>query len=188
MDTKLRNSFRRLLKEENLDDPSWVLELDTFDEPPLFTRNTQVEFLHPVPGEQRPIVALEVALSLIEGIADAAARHAPDRSFFVCVTLSDFDSWRAGGQLIPTLAIYVDPNVSEPTPAALRLMNPYSAEGLETAKWLAQLGEHCANRYCVGELSTGAFDPELMRVYVGWRNAPSSNVRSVGSDLSSPGS
>lgn len=188
MDAHIRKHFRDLINEENLEDPSWILTLDNFDEPPLFCRTNQVEFLRSIPEELRPVVALDVALSLIEQIADVAAQRAPDRRFYICVTISDFNLWYTGEQTAPTPAIYVDPNEGNITPAEFRLVSPHSTEGLETARWLEQLGEQYVKRYCIGELSAGTFDPQLHRIYVGWRCVRAPNVRSVGSDLSSVGS
>src|SRR5690606_35199110 len=106
----------------------------------------------------------------------------------ICVTISDFNLWYTGKQTAPTPAIYVDPNEGNITPAEFRLVSPHSTEGLETARWLEQLGEQYVKRYCIGELSAGTFDPHLHRIYVGWRCVRAPNVRSVGSDLSSVGS
>jgi hypothetical protein len=184
MDGSIRSKFMALVRDEDLADPSWILRLDAFDEPPLFSRSGQVEFLRPLAEAERVVATLDIMLALIEQIADEAARCAMLRTFFVCATFSDFDSWRAGEQLVPTPAIYVNPNEGELTPSGLRLVEPHSVEGKAVAQWLVQLGPPRADQYCVGELSAETFDPELKRVYVGWRTDPFGNVRSVGSEIS----
>lgn len=182
MDRAIHDRFMALVRDEGLADPSWILSLDEFDEPPLFTRDAHVEFLRPLPTKQRLIVTLEVLLATMEMVANEAARGAPDRVFYVRATLSDFDSWRAGETLIPTPAIFVDPKDEE---RALRLMEPWSEDAIEIAQTLTFMGQGYADRYCVGELSAEVFDPETARVYLGWRTNPSLNVKSVGAEIGS---
>lgn len=183
MDPAILGRFMALLRDEDLADPSWVLMLDEFDEPPLFSRNDQVEFLRLLPERQRLIATLEIVLATIEMVANEAAQGAPGRMFFVCATFSDFDSWRAGAQLVPTPAIYVDPKDDEPASSGLKLVEPWSEQAVLVAKTLTALGRECADRYCVGELSSEDFDPEIERVYLGWRTNPAANVRSVGGEI-----
>lgn len=176
--------FMALLRAEDLADPSWVLELDEFDEPPLFTRYHQIEFLRRIPEEERCIAALEIVLSMIEEIAKEAMLGAPHRTFFVCANFSNFDSWRCGEQPIPTPAIFVNPDEDAMPRSAVPFVEPYSPEGKAVARWLVQLGAPFAERFVVGELPPMSFDPDLQRVYVGWRTDPFGNVISVGSDMS----
>lgn len=56
MSRAIQSRFMALLEEEKLADSSQILSLDDFDEPPLFSRNDQVEFLRPLTQEQ-PMVA-----------------------------------------------------------------------------------------------------------------------------------
>jgi hypothetical protein len=183
MDPAIQSRFMALLQEKNLADPSWILSVDEFDEPPLFSRNDQVEFLRPLPEKQRMIATLEIALSTIEMVANQAAQGAPGRVFFVCATFSDFDSWRAGAQIVPTPAIYVNPKDDETVSSGLRLVEPWSEEAALVSSTLTARGQNYADRYCVGELSAEVFDPEIGRVYLGWRDNPAVNVKSVGGEI-----
>lgn len=183
MDPKIRSNFMKLVRDEDLADPSWILQLDAFDDPPLYTRFRQIEFLRPLPETQRVVSTLEIMLSLLEQHADLAARCAAHRRFFLCVTFSDFDSWRAGEQIIPTPRVSVNPEEEMPQFSDCPLVEAYSVDGKAVAQWLNQLGPPRSEQYCVGELSIGTFEPDLACVYVGWRSDPSSNVRSVGSEI-----
>ena len=183
MEPSLYREFMALVRQEGLDDPSWVLTLDEFDEPPLFTRFRQLEFLRLVPETQRVVATLEIMLSLLERHAQEIVSAGSEREYFLCVTFSDFDCWRNGEQLIPRPAIFVDPNEDEAKRLRLMLVDSYSAEGNEVAQWLAHLGP-LGRQYCVGEVPVEVFDPELQKVYVGWRTDPAANIRSVGGDIS----
>lgn len=180
MRTAILEQFEALLKSEGLSDPAWILRLDEFDEPPLFTRVDQVEFLRALDVEERCLAALEMVLLEIDKIA-AVAAAASKQQFFVCATLSDFDMWRRGEQLLPLPAMYVNPCEQAAPEATFRLVEAYSADGEKVKGWLSQLGPDF-RKFVVGEPPPGS-DPDLHRVYVGWGVEPAKNIRSVGSDI-----
>lgn len=177
-----RDGFETLLKEEGLTDPRWVIALDDVDEPPLFSRVSQLAFLDKVPEEERCVAAMEIALQALEGIAGVAASEAPARRFFVCATVSDFVDWQHGEQPIPKVAILVGPDEEAlPGDKSVRYLSPYTQEGRMVEEWLRTLGSTVAQRFVVRELQLGRHDPAIHRVYIGWRKDPSANVCSVGS-------
>lgn len=71
MTSAMLNMMMAVVREEQLADPSWILDLDDIDEPPLFTRDEQVEFLYRIPRSERCVTALQVALMLLENVASA---------------------------------------------------------------------------------------------------------------------
>ncbi|MGE0550219.1 MAG: hypothetical protein AB7O24_25400 [Kofleriaceae bacterium] len=184
MNPAVHEKFEALLRAEGLNDPSWVLQLDDIDEPPLFTRHAQVEFLRDMPEEERCVAAVECVLSLLEKHAKEAIAMGQHRRFFLCATFLGFDEWRSGEVPIPTPAILVDPNDGITPRSDIGFVQPYTPEGKNVANWLTRLGTPFTERFVVAELPSGSFDPEIHRVYVGWRDNPSANVRSVGSEMS----
>lgn len=167
-----------LTHAQGLSDPSWVVELDEFDEPPLWGFDEEASFLRRVPRAERGALVVGVALKLLEDAAREAARRAADRSYLMSVTLyaEDFVS---GGSVFPRTNLFVDPNHPRTLPSGLGFVEAKTREGLETAAWLKSQPERTRKEFWVSELAPSK-EPEFSRVYIGWKRDPYVNVRSTG--------
>jgi hypothetical protein len=182
MDTSIAEKIWDVVRNEGLDDPQWILDLTESDEPPLFTRDAQVEFLEGVPQAERGTALLKVSLSLLEAIADTVvnARLPSQQRIFSCVTFTDFDAWRRGEVWVPTPAIYVDPHEEVAPGTEYAFIAAHTADGHEITGWLDRLGQPYAERFCVAELDSVSVPADLRRVYVGLRSSRTDHFRSIG--------
>ena len=186
----IRTAIDRLLHAQGLANASWILDLDDVDEPPIFNRISQVDFLREVSEDEKFDVVLEAVLLKLQDIAQVAAKCPRGRRYFVCATLSDFDEWENEEQPIPTIAFYVNPDEREMEGEGKfhRFGPSYSDSGLVVRGWLKRLNPSLAAQFVEAELHPPVLEPELRRVYVGWRVNPFDGVISVGSKLGNEGS
>ena len=162
--SEIRHRLDRLAAAEGLDDPTWVQQLTEFDEPPLFSRCEDVQFLVAVPEKYAAV--FEFALARLDQIADFLKTVEQRRNYFVCLTFMDWDLVEGGDQPIPTPSLLVSRNSVEEL-AEFRVRSIQSAEGRTVAGWLKRSGRQ---DLCVAEAVARSAE-EPARIYVGYRNA-----------------
>lgn len=168
-DTKAR--LERLVRKHDLSNPKWLRDLDEFDDPPLFYRNREVEFLRKVPSSERLPLLIEVTLAEFDRIAKTLdALDRPER-FFACVTLTDFDQVREGIVPVPTPRILVSPDwQKESLTSHWSCLSswscPLSAWARLVQDWTREVGRADV---CVGEHLPLSEEDEDTLVYIGYR-------------------
>ena len=154
-----------LLQREGLADPTWLCSLDEFDEPPLFSRSADVEFLRALPGDDRGVLVLGWAVAVLDRAGMLIESLPSASSYFLCLTLMDWDLVADGTQAVPTPSLFVSPQAPHEVPR-LGVRSPVTAAARQVSSWLARLDRE---DLCVRddlELDAGA----PVRVYVGYRS------------------
>ena len=176
--------LKDFLDAQGLGDPSWILELDEFDEPPLFTRFDQADFMAPLEPAQRFSMIMRLCVSVLEQFAELLSSRETDRLYLIFVTFGEvgFEIWREGDSMVPSPSFYVDPEYGDLPIVDASIFEPYTENGKAVQSWLSGLGEAALERYCVGEDPPDSYGRVhgYSRVYLGWRTDPCVNIRSVG--------
>jgi hypothetical protein len=141
----------------------WMVGLDEFDEPPLFSRCEDVAFLSQIDGSQRGIVLMKCAIEESDRAADFLAGIENREHYFVCLTVLDWELVAEGAQPVPTPCLFVSPR-AELELATFECLRPLTPEGLAVERWVESLGRA---DLCVGETISHGED-EGLRIYVGY--------------------
>lgn len=157
--------LERLLLASGLHDHAWLSALEEYDQPPLFTRYAQTEFMRAVAVELRGPLLLEFALTRILGPAAAAvSRMAAPERFFLCLTLEWWEAQAAGEAHALTPALLVSPKAQGEF-AGFQASRAGSDEARLVKKWLAAL-QRCD--LCVGESMLEDGEYSSRTVYIGY--------------------
>lgn len=163
-----------LLKAEGLADRSQFLEpMEESDEVPLYVSSPRIAFLADLPVEDQCIVLLAYALDYLDEVVKMAAqRLSPEElaDFFLMLTVKDWD--------------YYPEEVAKPhfwtTVCAREELQyistaaPYSEEARTVERWIKKLGREAD--YQVSDYDQPCDDPVTMRVFVGHRQLPRSEM------------
>lgn len=163
MDARLRERLERQLEKEDLRETAWVLTLDEYDEPPLFTRFHEMEFLREAPEPARGPAILQFAVEYLDRINEILVAQ-NDRARFACVTMTAWEHVATGEIPVALPAWLLVPD-AEREFAGFQVSPPTSPEALAVQRWLVELGR---DGDLVVARSESAED-HVETVYVGYR-------------------
>ena len=149
----------QILRREGLDDPAWIESLDEHDEPPLFSRAADLEFLRNDPA--REIIVLGWAIGALDRTRTAIERTPDPSRYFLCLTFLDWELVAEGMQVVPTPSLLVSPDVDREFPR-FRVRPPVSPEARRVSGWLAKIPRE---DLCVRDDVRPEAEP---RVYLGY--------------------
>jgi hypothetical protein len=183
--TPWRPDFAKLLAEEGLADRSqWLQPLDEFDEVPIYTRLRRIEFLNALRPAKRCAVLLGYALEYLDDVVHFVSDKlaAPELSeFFVMLTVLNWDDYPLDGIIRP--CFWTTSRASEELRCGTdedpyrSLVEPYSEQAALVQKWVTDLG--LQSKFVVLDEPSPAEDLALLRVYVGHRQLPRPEMRSI---------
>jgi hypothetical protein len=158
----LGQKFQELLRQEGWDDfPRWIVELQDFDEVPLYSRYAQIDFLShlPFPERNRLLVrtAADYLARLVTYVEDLKS-SGQSADLFCMLSILDWDDWdESEGQSLLTPAMFIT-NPSREILSYMPLAITSSPHGELIKSWLPQ-GDFLV---CDNALP----DPRVERVYV----------------------
>lgn len=156
-------ALNELVVRHGLNDHLWLKTLDEFDEPPVFIRADEVQFLSMLPWDERGPLVLRCMVGVLDGVAEFLTELEDGARFYACVAFMNWELVSDGTQSIPRSALFVSPNWQREL-ADFRLEPPTSPEGREVERWLSKVARH---DLVVAE--TPVLTNELHRVWVGYR-------------------
>ncbi|MFD8595648.1 Imm15 family immunity protein [Kitasatospora sp. NPDC059646] len=99
---EFEHDFDNLLADEDLDSfEEFLGPLETFDEVPLYSRYSQLDFLAPLTRPEANAWLVRAAVTYLERLAAHVAGRADD--FFCMVSITGWDDYRDGDFLTPSI-------------------------------------------------------------------------------------
>ena len=167
--------LRQLSLRESHYDANWVSALDEFDEPPLFTRVSDVQFLAEMSLPDRGQVTMAWTLEVLDAHARFLSALPAGNEFFLCLTFMDWGRVASGEQPVPTPRLFVSPRAADELLPSFALVPAERPLGRALESWMKPLNR---GDVVVAESATG---DEIERAYVGYK-APQ-GFQSVGTRL-----
>ena len=167
--------LQEVVSRQRLADASWLSVLEEHDEPPLFSRVDEVEFLAALPNNERLSLLLDVAARTLDDVAATIDRLPSAERFFVSLTITDWDDLEESGYHVITPALLVSPDWRR------EIIWPIGAPSVSA---FAKRVEHYYRAHSRGDLLVKERAPDLSqdtppKVYVGYRSGRH-RFRSVG--------
>ena len=181
-DPEILNELERLLEREQLADPAWILRLDEFDEPPLFPRFADADFLRVLAPQERALAVLDFAVRQLDRVQDLV-RCTPRQTaldLFACVTFDWWDEVESGEAATACPSFLVVPRHSQEHDPNVRFRPARTPRGQSVQSWLAVIGRD--KDLVAAEVTPDAYG----RVYVGYSGRTSTGLLSVGDFLDEP--
>ncbi|MGE3675729.1 MAG: Imm15 family immunity protein, partial [Polyangiaceae bacterium] len=161
----IETELERLLLASGLHDHAWLSALQEYDQPPLFTRYSETEFMRAVEVDLRGPLLLEFALRrILDPTAEAVKRMATPERFFLCLMLQAWEALAAGEAHAVTPALLVSPDARGEF-AGFQASRAGSHEARLVKKWLAALERF---DLCVGESMLEDGEYSSRTVYIGY--------------------
>jgi hypothetical protein len=162
VDPRFRDDFQRLLTERGLLDLNQYMEYpDYFDEPPLYTEDSQVAFLDQLPFEERNRQLIRAAVVHLGTLLDYSRTYFAGREYdyFCAVTVTGWEFFEDGDLLIPRFWFA---NPSRGVFNYLRLGPPVGEQSMFVLRCLDDDPEYLLNEDVVPEFGGS----RLERVFV----------------------
>jgi hypothetical protein len=162
VDPRFRDDFQRLLAERGLLELDRYMEYpDYFDEPPLYTEDSQVAFLDGLSFEERNRQLIRAAIVHLGTLLDHSRAHFAGREYdyFCAVTVTGWEFFEDGDLLIPRFWFA---NPSRGVFDYVRLGPPVSEQSLFVSRCLDDDPEYLLNEDVVAEFGGS----RLERVFV----------------------
>jgi len=167
--------LRQLSLRESHYDANWLSALDEHDEPPLFTRASDVQLLTQISMPERGQMTVAWALEVLDAHARFLSALPTGNEFFLCLTFMNWDLVACGEQPVPTPCLFVSPRAADELLSSFVLVPALRPFGRAIESWIAPL-----NRGDVLVAESATVD-ELERAYVGYRTPR--GFQSVGTRL-----
>lgn len=173
--SQIRHRLAKLSERHLNDDWSWLGRLEELDQPPLFYRLREVEFLRRVAQPDRTCYLVEWAVASLDRVRQAAiaASDSRERPFYVCLSFDDCGPATSGEYPVPIPAVTVSPNPERELLPDFDLQAPNTPACLLIAEAITWLGR---SDLLIGEKFNPAVDDQ--DVYVGY--VTGGGVRSLG--------
>jgi len=171
----VRKELERLLVREDLGDPAWPLTLDEDDEPPLFLRFSDAEFLRVLPPLERALSVIDFAAGQLDRIRSATSGALVDavHDLFVCLTFHWWGDVASGEAATVCPRFLVVPRYSKVCDQSVPFLAPQTANGNQVARWLETIHRQDL-------LAAEIVPDEIGRVYVGYRGPSATGFKSIG--------
>jgi hypothetical protein len=131
--------LRQLSLRESHYDANWVSALDAYDEPPLFTRVSDVQFLADISMPERGQMTVAWALEVLDTHARFLSALPTGNDFFLCLTFMDWDLVASGERPVPTPCLFVSPRASDELLPSFVLVPAIRPFGRALESWIAPL-------------------------------------------------
>lgn len=162
LDPRFKAEFEQLIRLQELDQlEGFMAPIDLFDEPPLYSRFSQVAFLDGLPPAEKNRVLIRAAAWYLPVIVKYSREfHAGrENDFFCMLSIVDWEDFDEGGLLAPTFW-YTNP--SQGILDQIRLEPPNSAY----STFVAEALDHDPSFLVWEDLASLPGTPYYERVYV----------------------
>jgi len=161
---RIKEKLIRLVGKEEYDDERFLMNLEEYEEAPLFVRYKSVEFMKKIEEEERCMMITEVALDLLDRIAKIIKANDKSGTYFVCITYYDWNEFETGELAIPYPCIFLSPHADREI-EKLYVCKVETKEGRMASSWVKKLGRE---DICVAE-SEIKEEGKPKVVYIGYR-------------------
>lgn len=120
--------FAKLLRRHRHHDARWIRKLEEYDQPPLYLRRSEVEFLRDVAESERGPLLMKWSVMALDAVRDELKRMPNSTRYSAVLRFSDWDFVREGEMFIPTPIVFVSPKAEQEIPIT-KARPPVSPEG-----------------------------------------------------------